>query len=138
MELVALRRQEGEPRLFPELERGKTKETYSELFTKEFTKYRQKNNVYWRGLDFHALRTTVHHQLMDNGVPGYAKRRLLGHEALDEGEKSYAQHGISISTLFTAVCGLSYDLSGIRSPFEGQQLNELENVVSVNGLRVIK
>ncbi|PZX18563.1 hypothetical protein LX81_01199 [Palleronia aestuarii] len=87
IELVELRRRQGEPRLSPHLKRGKHKETFTELFTKEFTKYRQTHKVYWRGLDFHALRTTFHHRLMDNLVPGYAERALMGHEGLDEGKK---------------------------------------------------
>ncbi|CUH40263.1 hypothetical protein JSE7799_02993 [Jannaschia seosinensis] len=55
IELVELRRREGEPRLFPHLKRGKHKETFTELFTKEFTRYRQAHKVYWIGLDFHAV-----------------------------------------------------------------------------------
>lgn len=116
LKLVDLRRKQGEPRLFPYLKRGKNKETFTELFSKEFTKYRDTHKVYWRGLDFHALRTTFHHQLMDNLVPGYVKRRLMGHVGLDEGEKHYSQGGISIKTLHECVSRVSFDLSQVQSP----------------------
>lgn len=118
MRLVELRRREGEPRLFPHLQRGKHKETFTEIFTKKFTTYRKKHNVYWLGLDFHALRTTFHHRLMDNRTPGYIKRRLMGHEALDEGEKAYAQGGISMKTLQDEIKAISIDLSRVVSPFD--------------------
>lgn len=75
IELVELRRRACEPRLFPHLKRGKHKETFTELWTKEFTKYRQANKVYWRGLVFHALRTTFHLALMENLVPATSRGR---------------------------------------------------------------
>lgn len=123
IELVELRKRQGEPRLFPHLQRGKHKETFTELFTKEFTKYRQAHKVYWRGLDFHALRTTFHHRLMDNLVPGYVKRALMGHEGLDEGEKSYAQKGIAMKTLHDVVSAIPYSLAQVQSPFSHRNLD---------------
>lgn len=126
IELVELRRREKEPRLFPNLKRGKHKETFTELFTKEFTKYRKAHKVYWRGRDFHALRTTFHHRLMDNLVPGYVKRALMGHGKLDEGEKSYSQGGISMKTLYDVVASVSYDLSGVQSPFSHRNTDRSE------------
>ncbi len=123
IELVELRRHQGEARLFPHLKRGKHKETFTELFTKEFTKYRQTHKVYWRGLDFHALRTTFHHRLMDNLVPGYVKRALMGHEGLDEGERSYAQNGIAMETLHDVVSAIPYSLAQVKSPFSHRNLD---------------
>ena len=117
IQLVELRRRQGEPRLFPHLKRGKHKETFTEVFTKEFTKYRQAHNVYWRGQDFHALRTTFHHCLMDNLVPGYVKRALMGHRKLDEGEKSYSQGGISMKTMHSVISGVAFNLEQVQSPF---------------------
>jgi len=122
IELVELRRRQGEPRLFPHLNRGKHKETFTELFTKEFTKYRKAHDVYWRGLDFHALRTTFHHCLMDNLVPGYVKRALMGHRKVDEGEQSYSQGGISMKTLHSVISGISFNLAKVQSPFGDAEL----------------
>jgi len=112
--------------LFPYLKRGKHKETFTELFTKEFTKYRKAHNVYWLGRDFHALRTTFHHRLMDNLVPGYIKRALMGHGKLDEGEKSYSQGGISMKTLHDVVASIRYDLSRVQSPFSHRNTDRSE------------
>lgn len=131
IELVELRRRQGEPRLFPHLKRGKHKETFTELFTKEFTKYRQAHKVYWRGLDFHALRTTFHHRLMDNLVPGYVKRALMGHEGLDEGEKSYAQKGIAMKTLHDVVSAIPYNLAQVQSPFSHRNLDQSKTPLRV-------
>jgi hypothetical protein len=137
VQLVARRLKDGEPRLFPNLQRGKNKETYSELFTKEFTKYRQANKVYWRGLDFHALRTTFHHLLMDNLVPGYVKRRILGHRPLDEGELSYSQGGISIATLNGVIEAVAFDLSMVQSPF-GEHCGRHEDGSTNSTLRLVR
>ena len=126
IELVELRRRQGELRLFPHLKRGKHKETFTELWTKEFTRYRQAHKVYWRGLDFHALRTTFHHVLMDNLVPGYGKRALIGREGLDEGEKSYAQKGISMKTLPGVISAISFNLQQVRSPFSHRNLDRVD------------
>ena len=100
MELVDAARENGQKRLLPTMTRGKSKKNFPENFTKSFDHYRKTHGVYWHGLDFHALRTTFHHDLMDNGCPGYIKRALMGHEALDEGEKSYSQSGIAMRALF--------------------------------------
>jgi integrase len=137
LELVALRLKEGEPRLFPYLQRGKNKQTYSELFTKDFTKYRQANNVYWRGLDFHALRTTFHHALIDKLVPGYAKRRILGHRPLDEGEISYSQNGISVATLNVVIEAVAFDLSMVKSPF-GKRIDRAKGSAAQSPLRLVR
>jgi hypothetical protein len=116
MELVKLARARGKKRLLPSMTRGKNKCNFTENFTKSFGHYRKTNNVYWHGLDYHAFRTTFHHDLMDKKVPGYAKRSLMGHEPLDEGEKSYAQNGISIITLFDYVSKIPFAARWVKSP----------------------
>ncbi|WP_424940094.1 hypothetical protein [Aliiroseovarius sp. S253] len=116
LDLVELRRKQGKRRLFSNLRRGKTKKTYTELFTKEFTRYRQAQDVYWHGLDLHATRTTFHHELMDLSTPGYIRRKLMGHEPLDEGERSYAQNGISLATLHEHVSRIRFNAAAIQSP----------------------
>lgn len=118
LDLVDTCRREGKARLFGDLKRGKTKGTFTEIFTKSFTRYRQDNDVYWHGLDLHALRTTFHHELMDNSTPGYIKRHLMGHEPLDEGEKSYAQGGISLNTLLEHVSAVPFRADRVISPIK--------------------
>lgn len=116
LELVASAVAKGQRRLFPSLTRGSIKGTYTENFTKAFHYYRRQNNVYWHGLDFHALRTTFHHHLLDMGCPGSHRRKLMGHEPLDEGEKSYAQKGISIASLYEQLRRIPFDSSRVKSP----------------------
>jgi hypothetical protein len=116
--LVKMRLDAGEPRLFPFLKRGKARGTFSEKFTKRFTEYRKAHKVYSIGLDFHALRTTFYHRVMDLGIPGYIKRYLMGHAPLDEGERHYAQGGISTSQLANWINGIDYDFSEVVSPFD--------------------
>jgi hypothetical protein len=91
LELVEMRRRQGQSRLFPHMTRGKTKGKFSENFSKTFTYYRQTNGCYWPGLDYHAFRTTFHGDLMNRDKSDEIRCRLMGHEARDEGARSYDQ-----------------------------------------------
>lgn len=134
VELIELRRRQKEPRLFPNIGRGETRGTQSELFTKAFGYYRQTNGVYWPGLDFHALRTTFHGFLLNSRVVSDARRRrLMGHKPVDEGEVSYAQ-GLRSSALLEDLLEVQIDISMIQSPFDSRQTN----VVSLPALRAKK
>ncbi|WP_184567565.1 tyrosine-type recombinase/integrase [Sulfitobacter undariae] len=137
MELVKRARIKGSKRLFPTMTRGKSKDNFTENFTKSFNHYRKKNGVYWHGLDFHALRTTFHHDLMDGSVPGYIKRNLMGHEPLDEGEKSYAQNGISINTLHDHICKIPFDAKSVRSPIHCSKPTLLSARAEKHGLKIV-
>ena len=116
LELVKRARTRGDRRLFPSLTRGANKGTYTENFTKTFGYYRRTNEVYWHGLDFHALRTTFHHRLMDAACPGAHRRKLMGHKPLDEGERAYSQNGISIASLFEQVKKIPLNAERVQSP----------------------
>ncbi|CUH64664.1 hypothetical protein TL5118_00968 [Thalassovita autumnalis] len=137
MELVAQKDGEKRKRLFSGIKRGQTKNTYTELFTKEFTRYRQAHGVYWHGLDLHATRTTFHHDLMDLATPGYIRRALMGHEPLDEGERSYAQNGISLKTLCDCVSAVPFDPSLIISPVRDNPQSKTRIKAQKLGLRAI-
>lgn len=134
LEIVETASKHKQRRLFPSLTRGASKGTYSENFTKAFCYYRRKNDVYWHGLDFHGLRTTFHHRLMDASCPGSHRRKLMGHEPLDEGEKSYSQNGISMRALFDQLKNVPFDLSRVRSPVNWQ-VNEARKV---SALRLVR
>ena len=58
MRLVALRRREGELRVLPWLERGSSKEAYTEPFTKRFPRYGPDHGLYDPQRNFHSFRTT--------------------------------------------------------------------------------
>ena len=132
MELVNLRRQQNQLRLFPDLARGQTKGTFSELFSKRFGYYRKTNHCYWPGLDFHALRTTFHNDLVNLLCPDLLRRRLMGQEgSIDEGDRSYTRH-VKIKALHEVISRMEVDISMIVSPFgevpstareRGEQLN---------------
>ncbi len=128
LDVVAHAKANRQTRIFPSLTRGKTKGTFTENFTKAFGYYRKTNDVYWHGLDFHALRTTFHHHLMAGSCPGYIKRYLMGHEPLDEGEKHYAQNGIPLPTLLEHVAKVPFDLKRVISPVRGEKGDASDNV----------
>jgi integrase len=116
LKLVELRRKEGRIRLFPHLNRGKQKGTFSALFSKNFAYYRKTNDCYWPGLDFHALRTTFHHDLVGDDKSDAIRCRLMGHTRTDEGDRSYGQN-LEIETLAERMKSVVIDISMIRNPF---------------------
>ena len=120
LKLVALRREQGEPRLFPHLTRGKAKETLAGNFTKSFTYYRQSRDVYWEGLDFHALRTTFHTDLLNDDRSDAIRRKLMGHAPVDTGEKNYSPH-YSIETLYERILKIEVNTSMIVGPFASEE-----------------
>lgn len=135
LRLVALRQKQGQPRLFPDLKRGQTKNSFSELFTKTFGYYRNANACYWKGLDFHALRTSFHGDLLNHDRSDAIRRRLMGHEPQDEGEKSYAQ-GLKMRALLERITCIDVDISMIVSPFADGPTPLSERAEEL-GLRVV-
>lgn len=139
MRLVALRLHQNQPRLFPDLKRGQTKGTFTELYTKRFGYYRKKHNCYWRGLDLHALRTTFHNDLANIICPDNHRLRLMGHESFsDEGDRSYTKK-IKIKTLYELVRQIELDVSNVVSPFEdapasAKERGEVLGIRSVDSL----
>ncbi|WP_281967795.1 hypothetical protein [Roseovarius nanhaiticus] len=117
LKLVALRKKNGHIRLFPFLNRGKQKDTFSANFSKAFGYYRRTNACYWPGLDFHALRTTFHHDLLGDDKSDAIRCRLMGHTYTDEGDRSYGQN-LGIETLATRMKSVVVDISMIRNPFK--------------------
>lgn len=117
LQFVEMRRRQKQSRLFPNLNRGQTKDTFSELFSKTFGYYRKTNDCYWPGLDFHALRTTFHNDLGNLLCPDMVRRRLMGHEKpVDEGDGSYTRE-IWVKTLHEVISRIDLDISKIKSPF---------------------
>jgi len=117
LKLVALRKKEGHIRLFPFLNRGKQKDTFSANFSKAFGYYRRTNGCYWAGLDFHALRTTFHHDLLGDDKSDAIRCRLMGHTYTDTGDRNYGQN-LGIDKLAARMKSVVVDISMIRRPFE--------------------
>ncbi len=106
LKLVALRKKQGHIRLFPFINRGKQKGRFSANFSKTFRYCRRTNDCYWPGLDFHALRTTFHHDLLGDDKSDAIRCRLMGHTYTDEGDRSYGQN-LGIKTLANRINLLS-------------------------------
>ncbi len=135
LKLVELRRTQGQSRLFPHLKRGAVKGKFSEVFTKQFTRYRQDHDVYWPGLDFHAFRTTCNGDLMNPGKSDAVRCAIMGHEFKDEGARAYRQ-GLGLRALYERICDVTVDVSMIVSPFCGPE-EEVAPRAARNGLRVV-
>ena len=117
LHFVEMRRRQKQSRLFPNLNRGQTKDTFSELYSKTFGYYRKTNDCYWPGLAFHAFRTTFHNDLGNLLCPDMVRRRLMGHEKpVDEGDGSYTRE-IWVKTLHEVISRIDLDVSRIKSPF---------------------
>lgn len=117
LKLVELRKKEDHIRLFPLLNRGKQKGTFSANFSKAFGYYRRTNDCYWLGMDFHSLRTTFHHDLLGDDKSDAIRCRLMGHTYRDEGDRSYGQ-GLGIEKLANRMKSVIVDISMIRRPFD--------------------
>lgn len=135
LKLVEFRRKEKHIRLFPFLTRGVQKGTFSANFSKCFGYYRRTNDCYWPGLDFHALRTTFHNDLLSDDKSDAIRCRLMGHAYTDEGDRSYGQ-SLGIATLAARLNSVIVDISMIRSPFADPTVLAAERA-SARGLRLV-
>lgn len=135
LKLVELRKKEGHIRLFPFLNRGKQKGTFSANFSKCFGYYRRTNDCYWPGLDFHALRTTFHHELLGDDKSDAIRCRLMGHSYTDEGDRSYGQN-LSLSVLAERMKSVIVDISMVRYPF-GDPFAAVQARAREHGLRIV-
>lgn len=131
LDLVERRKNERKAYLFPDLPRGQSKGTQAELASKAFGHYRKRHNVFFPGLDFHALRTTFHTHLRSSHVPDSEVRRLMGHAPLDEGERNYSQ-SLRCYSLLPHVEKVRVDISMVVSPIRHPKTN----LVSLHGTRL--
>ncbi|SFQ19722.1 hypothetical protein, partial [Tranquillimonas alkanivorans] len=136
LKLVELRRRQGHIRLFPFLTRGKCKGTFSANFSKSFAYYRRKHDIYWAGLDFHALRTTFHNDLLSDDKSDAIRCRLMGHARTDEGDRSYGQ-SLGIEALASRLHSVKVDLSMVRSPFRDEPGQPATSRAAAQGLRLV-
>jgi hypothetical protein len=139
LKLVELRRKEGNIRLFPFLERGKQKGTFSANFSKKFGYYRRTNDCYGPGLGFHALRTTFHHDLLGDDKSDAIRCRLMGRTYTDEGDRSYGQN-LKIEKLAERMKSVVVDISMIRKVLRRRKegaVMTITNPAELDGLKVI-
>ncbi|WP_353627848.1 site-specific integrase [Sulfitobacter sp. TCYB15] len=116
--LVVKRKRDGEERLFPWLQRSASKETFTENFSKKFTRYRKDVECYDPQRDFHSFRTTFNHLLIESRCFDSHRRYIMGHVDRDVGITNYNPDGFSKALLLDDVNAVEIDISMIRSPFE--------------------
>ncbi|WP_217626374.1 site-specific integrase [Salipiger bermudensis] len=117
LDFVAMRRREGEDRLFPHLTRGKNRQTLSENFTKDFTRYRKSHGVYDKRIDFHSFRTQFNVELIKARTDSELRHILMGHEMETVNLKHYGGDGHDLAYLHEVIQRVQIDVSMIQSPF---------------------
>ncbi|MBW4983488.1 tyrosine-type recombinase/integrase [Mameliella sp. CS4] len=128
MRLVEERRRAGEPRLFPWLERSANKKTFTETFSKRFTRYRKDNECYDPQRDFHSFRTTFNHLLIELECQDSHRKYLMGHVERDVNITNYNPHGFAKKTLQKWVNMIEIDISMIRKPYGDMPLADVTNL----------
>ena len=118
MRLVNLRKQQGEPRLFPWVQRSGSKETFTENFSKTFTRFRKDHGLYAANRDFHSFRTTFNHLLIGSSCADSRRRYMMGHVERDVGIVHYNPEGFAQTLLLDDVNAVKIDISMIRHPFD--------------------
>nr|WP_309502372.1 site-specific integrase [uncultured Roseovarius sp.] len=128
MRLVEERRRAGEPRLFPWLERSANKMTFTETFSKRFTRYRKDNKCYDPQRDFHSFRTTFNHLLIELECQDSHRKYLMGHVERDVNITNYNPHGFAKKTLHKWVNMIEIDISMIRKPYGDVPVAEITDL----------
>lgn len=118
VDLVEHRKRHGLSRLFPQIERGASKGTFSERFSKSFARYIERQGVKTgRGLDFHSFRTEVVNGLLNGGVSMVAVKLLVGHSSAgDTTVEHYFEAGFTSRNMLDFISRLNIDTSHIRNP----------------------
>lgn len=118
-DLVEKRRDQGMSRLFPDMNRSKSKGTLSAIMSKRFGYYIRSRGIKDEGLDFHALRTEFLVRLTRARVPDHVRKGLMGHEQTDVTHANYFRAGETMSSLKDYIDRNDIDHSGVGSPFKG-------------------
>lgn len=123
-QLVAIRKQSGMSRLFPDLSISKSKGTLSANMSKRFGYYRHSQGLDEPGLDFHALRTEFQVRLTRAKVPDHVRKGLMGHEQTDTTHTHYFRAGEKITDLKEYIDRNDIDHSVICPPFGTRFITE--------------
>jgi integrase len=126
--LVEKRKRDGEERLFPWLQRSASKETFTENFSKKFTRYRQDFGCYDSRRDFHSFRTTFNHLLIESRCFDSHRRYIMGHVDRDVGITNYNPDSFSKALLLDDVNAVEIDISMIRKPFADVQKSSVTHL----------
>lgn len=116
LKLVAYRRSQKMNRLFPNINRSKSKGTLSGTLSKNFGYYLVSRGIKEPGLDFHALRTDFLTRLTRARVPDHVRKGLMGHEQTDVTHKNYFRAGETMPSLKEYVDRIDINYSGVLPP----------------------
>lgn len=116
LKLVAYRRSQKMNRLFPNINRSKSKGTLSGTLSKNFGYYLVSRGIKEPGLDFHALRTDFLTRLTRARVPDHVRKGLMGHDQTDVTHKSYFRAGETMPSLKEYVDRIDINYSGVLPP----------------------
>lgn len=117
LRLVAYRQSQNMNRLFPNINRSKSKGTLSGTLSKNFGYYLVSRGIKEPGLDFHALRTDFLTRLTRARVPDHVRKGLMGHDQTDVTHKNYFRAGETMPSLKEYVDRIEINYSGILPPF---------------------
>ena len=117
LKLVAYRRSQKMNRLFPNVNRSKSKGTLSGTLSKNFGYYLVSRGIKEPGLDFHALRTDFLTRLTRARVPDHVRKGLMGHEQTDVTHANYFRAGETMTDLKDYIDRIEINYSGILPPF---------------------
>lgn len=117
LKLVEKRSSVNMSRLFPQIERSKSKGTFSGLMSKNFAYYLKSRGIKEPGLDFHALRTDFLTRLTRARVPDHVRKGLMGHEQTDVTHRNYFRAGERMEDPKEYIDRVDVDHIGIRHPF---------------------
>lgn len=120
LKLVQLRRSANLGRLFTHLERGQAKGTFAEIFSKRFTHYRKKCDIYDPARDFHSLRKDFQTKLTRANVPFHSRQLLMGHKLSDVTHKHYYPENDTIEMMRDFVNRIDVDCTRILRPFQSE------------------
>ena len=112
---VAACRRAGEALLFQNLTRGGADARLGHAFSKWFTRYRQEQGLYRRGLDFHALRHTASTFMHQAGVADSVLDHATGHTT--PGETSRYTKESTLAQLQDAIdrIDLGFDVTALAA-----------------------
>ncbi len=97
LELVNHQQKLGKLRIFDTVARSNSsKNSYAQIFGKQFTNYRKTRDIYQKSQDPHAMRTTFNSRLVEQATPDTSRRYLMGHDNPDVGITRQHTHKILI------------------------------------------
>ncbi|WP_168176856.1 tyrosine-type recombinase/integrase [Thioclava sp. F36-7] len=129
IDLLARRRDAGATWLFEGLERSRSRNKFSGVFTKMFTDFRKENGLYRELMDFHSFRKGFNQAMVDEDFSGEKRCAILGHVNNGINMRHYSD-GFSLSAKASAVNSVDFDTSMLRNPFLDAKNAKVSNLTA--------